>query len=141
MTTVQIVYFMICVLEDAIRHKKIAGGNRREWLRHIKDLIFTSLFFPCTLMRITRHRYSKRSLGLAALAAFITIYDVTYFTTYITHGAWLYPLTKVLSWFYRAVFIVVSTISIFGFYILGEYVAEKLVGLNLRRINEKLHST
>jgi hypothetical protein len=26
-------------------------------------------------MRITRHRYSKRSLGLAALALYLTVYD------------------------------------------------------------------
>jgi hypothetical protein len=27
-------------------------------------------------MRITRHRYSKRSLGLATLALYLTVYDI-----------------------------------------------------------------
>ncbi|KAJ9601339.1 hypothetical protein L9F63_000477 [Diploptera punctata] len=182
--TVQIIYFMTCVTEDIMRLMKHTSVPN-DWIRRVKDFIFTSLFFPGTLfvtlmfwivylidrklvcpvavevvvpswinhsihtviivvlvieMRITRHRYSKRSLGLAALAIYLTAYDILFFNAFITDGAWIYPLYQVLNWFYRMLLLVTSTTTIFGFYILGECLSDKLVGYQLQRINEKINS-
>ena len=44
------------------------------WMNHsMHTVIIVALVIE---MRITRHRYSKRSLGLAALALYLTIYDI-----------------------------------------------------------------
>ncbi|XP_069705653.1 androgen-dependent TFPI-regulating protein-like [Periplaneta americana] len=184
---VQTTYFSICLIEDFLRlskAKSLLPHKANEWIRRVKDFIFTSLFFPGTLfvssmfwglymidrelvfpnsldvvmpfwtnhsthtlvsvalvieMRLTRHRYSKRSLGLAALAIYLTIYDILFLNAFLYDGAWIYPIYKVLdSWPLRIAFFVVSTGFLLGLYVLGELLNSKLVAFELERINEKL---
>lgn len=46
---VQMVYFVICITEDVLRLSE-RNAAPREWVRRVKDFIFTSLFFPGTLV-------------------------------------------------------------------------------------------
>ncbi|XP_023726183.1 androgen-dependent TFPI-regulating protein isoform X1 [Cryptotermes secundus] len=182
---VQIVYFFICMTEDFLRLTK-RTESVQDWVRQVKDFIFTSLLFPGTLfvssmfwglymidrelvfpsaldaimpswtnhsthtvisvalvveMRITRHRYSKRSLGLAALALYLTVYDSLCLNAFLSDGTWIYPVYRVLdNWALRMLFFIFCTGSIFSFYVLGELLNSKLVAFKLERINEKLQT-
>jgi hypothetical protein len=90
-------------------------------------------------MRITRHRYSKRSLGLATLALYLTVYDLLCLNAFLSEGTWIYPIYRVLdNWALRMLFFVICTGAIFSFYVLGELLNSKLVAYELERINEEL---
>ncbi|PSN49553.1 hypothetical protein C0J52_04987 [Blattella germanica] len=96
------------------------------WTNHsMHSVIVVALIIE---MLISSHRYSKRSYGLAALATYVTIYNIVFFGTYLVEGVWLYPLPYVLNNFYRTLYFGGSNVAMFGFYMLGEYLSEKSRG-------------